>query len=143
MRSTTVTTLVVTAVCCAAPLSGQRFSPPRNAMDSALVEETARAKIDYARAYSAARRKDPSGLATLFRATIVTDGVGAEQHAEILWEQLRNWGDAAFSRALRQQPDPVRTRVRCDLDHNACMDWARRYPLTAALARQDPHCVCN
>ena len=134
---------MIAASCFAAPLSGQRFSPPRNTMDSAPVEQAARAKIDYARAYASARRKDRSGLATLFRASLVTDGVGAEQHAEILWEQLQSWGDAAFSRALRQQPDPVRNRVRCDLDHGACTDWARRYPLTAALAPRDPHCVCN
>ena len=112
-------------------------------MDTVLVEQAARAGIKYGVAYAAAVRKDSVGLATLFRATLVADGAGADQHSAILWDQLQRWGDSAFARVLRTQPDTVRTRVRCALDYAACTPWASRYPHTARLAARNPNCVCR
>ena len=122
---------------------GQATVFPRDYFDSVIVEQTARGGIDYVAAYRAAARKNAKGLATLFRATLFTDGVGAEQHAGILWRELQRWGDSAFANVLRAEPDAVREKVRCDLDFAACTDWAAHYPLTAHLAPQNANCVCK
>jgi hypothetical protein len=124
-------------------VAGQASSFPKDYFDSVVVEQTARHGVDYAAAYRAAARRNAKGLATLFRATLLTDGVGGEQHSAILWRELQLWGDSAFARVLRAQPDTVRAGVRCALDFAACTDWASRYPLTARLAAQNPNCVCN
>jgi len=121
----------------------QRAQFPRSYMDTVLVEQAAEAGIEYGPAYVAASERDSGGLATLFRATLAADGVGADQHSQILWEQLQTWGDSAFARVLRAAPDTVRNRVRCALDYAACQPWAVRYPSTASLAPEDSNCVCR
>jgi len=116
---------------------------PRSYMDTVLVAQAAAAGIQYRPAFVAASERDSGGLATLFRATLAADGVGADQHSQILWEQLQAWGDSAFASVLRVAPDTVRKRVRCALDYAACQPWAVRYPSTASLAPEDSHCVCR
>jgi len=134
---------LVAALLAPPPVAGQASSFPRDYFDSVVVEQTARGGLDYVAAYRAAAHRSSKGLATLFRATLLADGVGGEQHSAILWRELQQWGDSAFASVLRAQPDTIRVRVRCDLDFAACMDWARHYPLTARLAALNPNCVCN
>ena len=138
------TLALVAALFAPSSMAAQEASPfPKDYFDSVVVEQTARGGIDYVAAYRSAAHKKAKGLATLFRATLLTDGVGGEQHSAILWRELQQWGDSAFARVLRAQSDTVRARVRCDLDFAACTDWPSHYPLTARLAARNPNCVCN
>ena len=121
----------------------QRFNPPRNYMDSALVEMTARAGIHYGQAYEQALHGQEAGLATLFQAGLHTDGAPAELHDSILWEMLQRWGDRRFAAVLRRQSREIRNRVRCSIDLGGCADWTPKYPRTAAIAPSDPNCSCR
>jgi hypothetical protein len=133
---------ILTAVC-TVPAAAQRFSPPKTVIDTILVEQTSRAGINYGVAYEGARRGEAPALTELFRASYYVDGVGADQHSQVLWDILRAWGDSSFAAVLSGQPDSLRIRIRCYLDYAACALWASDYPRTARLAVSNPKCVCK
>jgi hypothetical protein len=131
---------LLAVVCFPSSLAALRFHPPRDYIDSVLVEQAAAGHIDYSAAYEAALHHRPAGLALLFRATLYTDAAGGEEHSTIIWEQLRAWGDSAFSAVLRRQSRSVRQAVRCALDFAADGPWVQQNPETAKLAELDPMC---
>ena len=118
----------------------RRFEPPRNHFDSILVEQTSAAGFRYSEAYELAIRRQPTGLSQVLGATVHTDGVGADDQAQIVWGLLRLWGDSAFTAVLRQLPPHTQAVVRCYLDYSADSSWASRYVRTAALAPPNHFC---
>lgn len=69
--------------------------------------------IDYASALEGAIRKQPSGLAELFRFTDTAgnDGGAGEGHSAILLGLLQRWGDQRYAQVLRAQPGRIRRAV--------------------------------
>jgi hypothetical protein len=69
--------------------------------------------IDYPGALERAIRREPAGLAELFRYTVIgeTDGAAGEAHAAILFGLLQRWGDRRFARVLRTQKLGIRKAV--------------------------------
>jgi hypothetical protein len=119
---------------------GTRFNPPMSYFDSIIVEQTTLAGLNYAWAYEAATVNDTAGLSVLLLATLHTDGVGAGEHAQILWTLLKNWGDSAFAAVLARSRTEVHQKVRCFLDYTAPESWPDSFPLTAALWPLDKTC---
>jgi len=134
---------LVTILGCSHPAresTARRFDPPKDYIDSLLVQMTAEGGIRYSEVYERALRKDPAGLAGVLEATIHTDAAGAEEQADILWTFLQSWGDSAFAAVLQNRSGRVRHDVVCSLDTAADSTWAWAYPRTAALAPFDPNC---
>jgi hypothetical protein len=69
--------------------------------------------IDYPGALERAIRREPAGLAELFRYTVVgeLDGAAGEAHAAILFGLLQRWGDKRFADVLRAQKRGIRKAV--------------------------------
>ena len=94
------------------------------------------AGFDYARALERAIRKEPFGLAQLFRATYTVgfDGGAGETHSAILFGLLQRWGDRRFAHVLRAQKLRIRKAV---IDTIPIPPGSRlKFPLTYASA---PH----
>jgi hypothetical protein len=66
--------------------------------------------IDYAGAVERAIRREPAGLAEIFRYTVIgeMDGDTGEVHSAILFGLLQRWGDRRFAHVLAcaEAPDP-------------------------------------
>jgi hypothetical protein len=92
--------------------------------------------IDYPGALERAIRREPAGLAELFRYTVIgeMDGEAGEAHSAILFGLLQRWGDRRFAQVLRAQKLGVRKAV---IDNIAMPTGGeRKFPLTYASA---PH----
>ena len=94
--------------------------------------------IDYARALERALRKEPSGLAELFRATYTCrfDAGAGEAHTAILLGLLQRWGDRRYAQVLRAQPSRVRRAVMGEIASALDEPERRHFPETYSLA---PH----
>jgi hypothetical protein len=93
-----------------APPSGGQL---REWMDHKWVSSAKHGGIDYPRALERAIRRQPSGLAELFRFTVIgdVDGAAGEAHAAILFGLLQRWGDRRFAHVLRAQKFHIRKAV--------------------------------
>ena len=92
--------------------------------------------IDYRGALERAIRQEPTGLAELFRYTVIgeMDGAAGEAHAAILFGLLQRWGDRRFAHVLRAQKLSIRKAV---IDNIPMPPGSRlKFPLTYASA---PH----
>ena len=92
--------------------------------------------IDYPGALERAIRREPAGLAELFRFTVVgeMDGAAGEAHSAILFGLLERWGDRRFAHVLGAQKLGIRKAV---IDNIPMPPGSRlKFPLTYALA---PH----
>jgi hypothetical protein len=69
--------------------------------------------IDYPGALVRAIRREPAGLAELFRYTVIgdLDGEAGEEHSAILFGLLQRWGDRRFAQVLRAQKLDIRKAV--------------------------------
>jgi hypothetical protein len=69
--------------------------------------------IDYRGALERAIRREPAGLAELFRYTVIgeLDGAAGEAHSAILFGLLQRWGDRRFAHVLRVQKRGIREAV--------------------------------
>jgi hypothetical protein len=102
--------------------------------DDACVRAGKRLGIDYAAALERAIRRDPTGLADLFRYTDVgeMDGGAGEAHSAILFGLLQRWGDQPFAEVLRSQKLPIRKAVIGNLPTPS--ESGPQFPLTYASA---------
>ncbi|HMG06260.1 MAG TPA: hypothetical protein VK581_12440 [Chthoniobacterales bacterium] len=92
--------------------------------------------IDYPGALERAIRREPAGLAELFRYAVIgeMDGDTGEAHSAILFGLLQRWGDRGFAHVLRAQKLRVRKAV---MDTIPMPPGSRlKFPLTYASA---PH----
>ena len=92
--------------------------------------------IDYPGALERAIRREPAGLAELFRYTVIgeMDGAAGEAHSAILFGLLQRWGDRRFAYVLRAQKLGIRKAV---IDNIPMPPGSRlKFPLTYASA---PH----
>jgi hypothetical protein len=92
--------------------------------------------IDYPGALERAIRREPAGLAELFRYTVIgeMDGAAGEAHSAILFGLLQRWGDRRFAHVLRAQKLGIRRAV---IDTIPMPPGSRlKFPLTYASA---PH----
>src|SRR4029450_3726643 len=73
--------------------------------------------IDYPGALERAIRREPAGLAELFRYTVIgeMDGAAGEAHSAILFGLFQRWGDRSFADVLRAQKLPIRKAVLANL----------------------------
>ena len=102
-----------------------------------LVDSAKDRGIDYPAVVAQARRGDAPALRTLFRHTVHTDGSGADSHCVVLRQLLELLGDRRFSRALRRESAPLRSRVTEALDFDFGHPWRKHFPLTYALGSHD------
>lgn len=79
----------------------------------ACVSSGKRVGIDYPGAVERAIRREPAGLAELFRYTVIgeMDGAAGEAHAAVLLGLLQRWGDTRFAHVLRAQKLRIRKAV--------------------------------
>jgi hypothetical protein len=92
--------------------------------------------IDYPGALERAIRREPAGLAELFRYAVIgeMDGDTGEAHSAILFGLLQRWGDRGFAHVLRAQKLGIRKAV---MDTIPMPPGSRlKFPLTYASA---PH----
>src|SRR6266481_7551424 len=90
--------------------------------------------IDYPGALECAIRREPAGLAELFRYTVIgeMDGAAGEAHSAILFGLLQRWGDRRFAHVLRAQKLGIRKAV---IDNIPLPPGSRlKFPLTYASA---------
>jgi len=85
----------------------------REWIDKGCVSSGKHVGIDYPGALERAIRREPAGLAELFRYTVIgdLDGAAGEGHAAILFGLLQRWGDRRFAHVLRAQKLRVRKAV--------------------------------
>jgi len=85
----------------------------REWMGDELVSSGKHVGIDYRGALERAIRREPAGLAELFRYTVSgeMDGNAGEAHSAILFGLLQRWGDKRFAHVLRAQELSVRKAV--------------------------------
>jgi hypothetical protein len=102
-------------------------------IDDGCVSSGKHVGIDYRGALERAIRREPVGLAELFRYTVIggMDGNAGEAHSAILFGLLQRWGDRRFAHVLRAQ----KLRVRKAVIDNIAMPPGK-FPLTYASA---PH----
>jgi hypothetical protein len=108
----------------------------RGWIDEGCVRSGKHVGIDYPGALERAIRREPAGLAELFRYTVIggMDGEAGEAHAAILFGLLQRWGDRRFAHVLRAQKLGIRKAV---IDNIPIPPGSRRkFPLTYASA---PH----
>ena len=126
----------------AASIQGQPLDVPPSAaqlrewIDRGCVSSGKRVGIDYPGALERAIRREPAGLAELFRYTVIgeLDGEAGEAHDAILFGLLQRWGDRQFAHALRAQKLRIRKAV---IDTIPIPPGSRvKFPLTYASA---PH----
>jgi hypothetical protein len=106
----------------------------REWMGDECVSAAKRVGIDYPDALERAIRRDPAGLAELFRYTAIgdLDGEAGEEHSAILFGLLQQWGDRRFAHVLRAQMRGIRKAV---IDTLPTPPGSRRkFPLTYASA---------
>ena len=106
----------------------------REWMDRGCVSSGKHVGIDYPGALERAIRRDPAGLAELFRYTVIgeLDGEAGEAHSAILFGLLQRWGDRRFAHVLRAQKVGIRKAV---IDNIPMPPGSRlRFPLTYASA---------
>jgi hypothetical protein len=126
----------------AASVQAQPFDAPPSAaqlrewIDHGCVSSGKKVGIDYPNAVERAIRREPAGLAELFRYTVIggLDGEAGESHSAILFGLLQRWGDRRFAHVLRAQKLSIRKAV---MDTIAMPTGSeRKFPLTYASA---PH----
>ncbi|MGE5208136.1 MAG: hypothetical protein ACM3KL_02270 [Alphaproteobacteria bacterium] len=108
----------------------------RKWIDKGCVSSGKHLGIDYPRALERAIRREPAGLAELFRYTVSgdLDGEAGEAHSAILFGLLQRWGDRRFAHVLRAQKLSIRKAV---IDTIPIPAGSRlKFPLTYASA---PH----
>ncbi len=90
--------------------------------------------IDYRGALERAIRREPAGLAELFRYTVIgeMDGASGEAHSAILFGLLQRWGDKPFAQVLRTQKLEIRKAVIGTLPLPPGSQ--SKFPLTSAAA---------
>jgi hypothetical protein len=102
----------------AQPLDGPPSAAQlREWVDHGCVSAGRRVGIDYSGALERAIRREPAGLAELFRYTVIgnTDGAAGEAHSAILFGLLQRWGDRPFAHVLRAQKLGIRKAVVADI----------------------------
>jgi hypothetical protein len=124
----------------AASIQAQPVDAPPNAaqlrewIDDGCVNSGKHVGIDYRGALERAIRREPAGLAELFRYTVIgeMDGEAGEAHSAILFGLLQRWGDRRFARVLRAQKLDIRKAVM----GNIAMPTGgeHKFPLTYASA---------
>jgi len=126
----------------AASIQAQPLDAPPSAallrewIDDGCVRSGKHIGIDYPGALERAIRREPAGLAELFRYTVIgeMDGEAGEAHSAILFGLLQRWGDRRFAHVLRAQKRGVRKAV---MDNIPMPPGSRlKFPLTYASA---PH----
>jgi hypothetical protein len=126
----------------AASIQAQPLDAPPSAaqlrewIDQGCVSSGKQVGIDYPGAVERAIRREPAGLAELFRYTVIggLDGEAGEAHSAILFGLLQRWGDRRFAQVLRAQKLSIRKAV---MDTIAMPDGGQlKFPLTCASA---PH----
>jgi hypothetical protein len=126
----------------AASIQAQPLDVPPSAaqlrewIDDECVSSGKHVGIDYPGALERAIRREPAGLAELFRYTVIgeLDGEAGEAHAAILFGLLQRWGDRRFAHVLRAQKLGIRKAV---IDTIPMSPGSRlKFPLTYASA---PH----
>jgi hypothetical protein len=126
----------------AASIQAQPLDVPPSAaqlrewMDDGCVRSGKHVGIDYRGSLEHAIRREPAGLAELFRYTVIgeMDGEAGEAHSAILFGLLQRWGDKRFAHVLRAQKLDIRKAV---IDNIAMPTGGeRKFPLTYASA---PH----
>ena len=108
----------------------------RGWIDDGCVRSGKHVGIDYPGALERAIRREPAGLAELFRYTVIgeMDGDTGEAHSAILFGLLQRWGDRGFAHVLRAQKLRIRKAV---MDTIAMPSGSElKFPLTYASA---PH----
>jgi len=126
-------------LCFAVQVDAQSFQEPPTAtelrewIDDGCVKSGKQIGIDYRGALERAIRREPAGLAELFRYTVSgeMDGEAGEAHSAILFGLLQRWGDRRFAQVLRAQKLPIRKGVIGNLPMPP-----GKFPLTYASA---PH----
>jgi hypothetical protein len=126
----------------AASIQAQPVDAPPSAaqlrewIDHGCVSGGRHVGIDYPRALERAIRREPAGLAELFRYTVIgdTDGAAGEAHAAILFGLLQRWGDKRFAHVLRAQKLDIRKAVVAEIPMP--VGSRPKFPLTYASA---PH----
>ena len=133
---------VATVLFLAASIQAQPLDAPPSAaqlrewMGDECVRSGKHIGIDYPGALERAIRREPAGLAELFRYTVSgeLDGEAGEGHAAILFGLLQRWGDRRFAHVLRAQKLHIRKAV---IDTIPWPPGSRlKFPLTYASA---PH----
>ena len=122
----------------AASLQAQTLdTPPSDAelrewMSDKCVSSGKRVGIDYPGALERAIRREATGLAELFRYTVIgeMDGATGEAHSAILFGLLQRWGDRRFARVLRTQKFAIRKAVIDSMPMPPPSE--HRFPLTYA-----------
>ena len=126
----------------AASIQAQPLDVPPSAaqlrgwMGDGCVSSGKRVGIDYPGALERAIRREPAGLADLFRYAVIgeMDGAAGEAHSAILFGLLQRWGDRRFAHVLRAQKLRIRKAV---MDTIPMPPGSRlKFPLTYASA---PH----
>lgn len=126
----------------AASIQAQPLDVPPSAaqlrewIDAGCIKSGKRIGIDYSDAVERAIRREPAGLAELFRYTVSgdLDGAAGEAHAAILFGLLQRWGDRRFAHVLRAQKLRIRKAI---IDAIPWPPGSRpKFPLTYASA---PH----
>jgi hypothetical protein len=110
---------VAMIVSLAASIQAQPFDVPPSAaqlrewIDNKCVSAGRHVGIDYPSALERAIRREPAGLAELFRYTVIgeLDGEAGEAHSAILFGLLQRWGDRRFAHVLRAQKLGIRKAV--------------------------------
>ena len=106
----------------------------REWIDDGCVRSGKHVGIDYPGTLERAIRREPAGLAELFRYTVIgdLDGEAGEGHAAILFGLLQRWGDKRFAHVLRAQKLGIRKAV---IDNIPWPPGSRlKFPLTYASA---------
>jgi hypothetical protein len=126
----------------AASIQAQPLDVPPSAaqlrewMGDECVRAGKRVGFDYPGVLERAIRREPAGLAALFRYTVSgdVDGEAGEAHSAILFGLLQRWGDRRFAHVLRAEKPGIRKAV---IDTMPMPPGSRhKFPLTCALA---PH----
>jgi hypothetical protein len=110
---------VAMVVFLAASIQAQPVDAPPSAAElresvyDACVRSGKHVGIDYRAALERAIRREPAGLADLFRYTVIgeMDGAAGEAHSAILLGLLQRWGDKRFADVLRAQKVNIRKAV--------------------------------
>jgi hypothetical protein len=131
---------VAMIVVAAASIQAQPVDAPPSAaqlrewMTDKCVSSGKHVGIDYPGALERAIRREPAGLAELFRFTGIgdLDGAAGEAHSVILFDLLQRWSDRRFAHVLRAQKLRIRKAV---IDNIPMPPGSRlKFPLTYASA---------
>ena len=98
-------------LCAAMTLAGPCDKSPKNYFLHDAEPQAKAAGLDYTSALSKAFLRDKPSLVSLLTVTSKLDGSGAQTHAEVLWNLVQCWGDAAFAEVLSTQVQHVKSQV--------------------------------